>query len=107
MATDCSNKLYKIRPVFEVIVDRWQALYVLREHIATDEDMIKWRGRLFFCIYNKDKPTKYGIKAFILADSNSSYCWNMDVFHHQRKSMRLSINKTVLLHWIMAFIVHE
>ena len=43
-------------------------LNVLGEHIDIDEGMLKWRGRLSFRVYNKEKPTKYGIKGFILAD---------------------------------------
>ena len=63
----------------------------MREHNAIDEGMLKWRGRLFFCIYNKDKPTKYGIKAYILADSASGYCWNMDIYHGKRKSIKETV----------------
>ena len=58
------------------------------EHIAIDKGMLKWRGRLSFRIYNKDKPTKYGIKVYILADSASGYCWNMDIYHGKRKSIK-------------------
>ena len=50
--------------------------------------MLKWRGQLSFRVYNKDKPTKYGIKAYILADSNSGYCWNMDIYYGQGKRLR-------------------
>ena len=50
--------------------------------------MLKWRGRLSFRVYNKDKPTKYGIKAYILTDSNSGYCWNMDIYYGQGKRLR-------------------
>ena len=50
--------------------------------------MLKWRGSLSFKIYNKDKPTKYGIKAYIVADLNFSYCWNMDMYCRQRKPSR-------------------
>ena len=63
-------------------------LYNPGEQILIDEGMLKWRGRLSFRVYNKDKPTKYSIKAYILADSNSGYCWNMDIYHGQGKSLR-------------------
>ena len=91
MPSDCSDKLYKIRPVFDLLVEKWRTLYALGEHIALDEGMLKRRGRLSFRVYNKDKPTKYRIKAFILADSNSGYCWNMDIFHHQKKSIKETV----------------
>ena len=54
-------------------------MYNLNEHIAIDEGMLKWRGRLSFRVYNKNKPIKYGIKSYILCDSGNSYCWSLDV----------------------------
>ena len=60
-------------------------MYSLGEHIAIDEGMLKWKGRLSFRVYNKEKPTKYGIKACILADSTSGYCWNMDILYNASK----------------------
>ena len=63
----------------------------MREHIAIDKGMLKWRGRLSFRIYDKDKPTKYGIKAYILADSTSGYCWNMDIYHCERKPIKETV----------------
>ena len=74
MRSNCDDKIYKIRPVFDFLVNKWRELYGLGEHIAIDEGMLKWRGRLFFSVYNKDKPTKYGIKSYILADSTLGYC---------------------------------
>jgi len=67
------DRLHKIRPVHDLLTERWRSLY----HLA--EGMVKWRGRLSFRVYNKDKPIKYGIKSCILADSQSKYCWNIDV----------------------------
>ena len=86
--SDSADKLYKLRPIHDAIVENWRALYNPDEQISIDEGMLKWRGRLSFKVYNKDKPTKYGIKAYILADSNSGYCWNMDIYYGQGKRLR-------------------
>ena len=91
LPSDCTDKLYKIRPIFETLVEKWRELYAVGEHIAIDEGMLKWRGRLSFRVYNKDKPTKYGIKAYILADSASGYCWNMDIYHCERKPIKETV----------------
>ena len=74
MPSECTDQLYKIQPIFETLVEKWQEMYAVGKHNAIDKCMLKWRGRLSFCVYNKDKPTKYGIKAYILADSASGYC---------------------------------
>jgi len=81
------DKLYKIRPVYDLLSERWRSMYDLGEFISIDEGMVKWRGRLSFRVYNKDKPIKYGIKSYILADSRSKYCWNIDMYHGVSKTL--------------------
>ena len=85
---DSTDKLYKLRPIHDKIVANWHQLFNPSEQISIDEGMLKWRGHLSFKVYNKDKPTKYGIKAYILADLNSGYCWNMDMYCGHRKRLR-------------------
>ena len=85
--SNCDDKLYKVRPVYEHIVSKWHKLYRLGEHIAIDEAMLKWRGRLGIKVYMRNKPVKYGIKSYILADSLTHYCWNMDIYHRVRKTV--------------------
>ena len=66
-------------------------LYDLREHIFINEGILEWRGRLNFRVYNKDKPIKYGIKFYIWADSSSHDCWNMDMYHHEKKTLKETV----------------
>ena len=40
-----------------------------------DEAMIPYKGRLRFKQYMKDKPTKWGIKAFVLSDARNGYVY--------------------------------
>ena len=81
------DKLYKIRPVYDLLSERWRSMYDLGEFLTIDEGMLMWRGGLSFKVYNKNKPIKYGIKSHILADSQSKYCWNIDVHHDASKSL--------------------
>ena len=37
MPSDCTEKLYKIRPIFETLVEKWKEVYAAREHIAIDK----------------------------------------------------------------------
>ena len=80
LANHDEDRLFKIRPVYDLLTERWQSLYHLSKHVTIDIGMVKWRGKLSFRVY-KDKPTTYGIKIYILADSQSKYCWNIDVYH--------------------------
>ena len=88
---NAEDKLYKIRPVYSLIVERWRSLYNLGEAISIDEGMMKWRGRLSFRVYQKDKPTKYGVKSYILADAKTKYCWNIDIYHGTSKTLKETV----------------
>ncbi|XP_061637356.1 piggyBac transposable element-derived protein 4-like [Phyllopteryx taeniolatus] len=74
---DDADKLYKIRPVFEYIVEKFKEMYQPGQNICIDEGMMLWRGRVSFRVYNPKKPVKYGIKSYILCDSATGYCFNM------------------------------
>ena len=98
------DALYKVglRPVLHYLVEKWKEMYSLGEYISIYEGMLKWRGRLHFRVYTKDKPTKYGIKSYILAVSKTGYCWNVDIYHKQKKNER---NYSVTSHWQMHVVV--
>ena len=55
------------------LLDNFMAAYNLGREIAIDESMIGFKGRLYFIHYIPKKPTKWGMKAFVLADSSSGY----------------------------------
>ena len=73
---DASDKMYKVRPVLDYIVEKFKEMYQPGQNICIDEGMMQWRGRLSFRVYNPQKP-KYGIKSYILCDSATGYCFNM------------------------------
>uniref|UniRef100_A0A8C5DHQ7 PiggyBac transposable element-derived protein domain-containing protein n=1 Tax=Gouania willdenowi TaxID=441366 RepID=A0A8C5DHQ7_GOUWI len=74
---DASNKMYKVRPVLDYVVQKFKELYQPRRNLCVDEGMMQWWGRLSFRVYNPQKPVKYGIKSYILCDSATGYCFNM------------------------------
>jgi hypothetical protein len=42
--------------------------------------MIPFKGRLGIKQYIKDKPNKWGIKAFLLCDSQTAYCFRFEIY---------------------------
>ena len=46
--------------------------------------MINFRGRLSFLQYLPKKPKKWGMKAWVLAESNNGYTWNWDLYTGKR-----------------------
>jgi hypothetical protein len=42
--------------------------------------MVPFKGRLGIKQYIKDKPNKWGIKAFLLCDSQTAYCFRFEIY---------------------------
>ena len=47
--------------------------------MSVDECMVPFHGRLAFKQYIREKPIKWGIKVFILAESKTGYNYNFEV----------------------------
>lgn len=63
----------KIHGVIEHIERQFQKYFVPDRNIAIDESTIGFKGKIIFKTYNPKKPTKWGMRLFVLADSNSGY----------------------------------
>ena len=75
-----NDKMFKIRGVLEMMLSRFKELYQPSENIAIDEGTLGFRGRLSFKIFNPLKPTRFGVKSFILACSGTGYCFSMQPY---------------------------
>ena len=60
------DKMYKIRPIVELLTSIFKSVYVPNEHISIDEELLLWKGRLSFKQYIPNK--RFGIKMFSLCD---------------------------------------
>ena len=59
--------------LLEFFKSRCKDLYQSRRNVAVDERMVKSRHRSGIRQFNKDKPTRWGIKLWVLADSSNGY----------------------------------
>lgn len=73
------DRLFKIRPILEKIVENIKSIYSPGQHLSIDEAMILWRGRLSFRQYIPNKRNKYGIKLYELTTDNG-YILNIIVY---------------------------
>ena len=74
------NKLRKVLSFINFLKGRFKALYQPRQHVAIDERMVKSRHRSGIRQYIRDKPTKWGIKYWVLADSSSAYVVDFNIY---------------------------
>jgi len=73
---DGHDPLYKIKPFTDAFLHNLKAAYIPGREISVDESMIGFKGRLGFLQYAPKKPTKWGLKAYVLADSLSGFNCN-------------------------------
>lgn len=78
------DKLAAIRFTLDRFVTNCEANYCLGEHMTIDEMLIPFRGRCSFIQYIPNKPAKYGLKAFVLCDSQTFYVSNLEVYCGQQ-----------------------
>ncbi|XP_037931805.1 piggyBac transposable element-derived protein 4-like [Teleopsis dalmanni] len=74
------HKLAPIRSFYEKWTKNLQVLYVPNENITVDEQLIPFRGRCPFKVYMPSKPGKYGMKAWIAADSATAFCLQFQIY---------------------------
>ena len=74
------DKAYKIQPLPDQLTESFQSVYVPNREIAVDESIVGYIGRLAWIQYMYKKPTKCDIKAWVLAESGSSYVWNFKLY---------------------------
>ena len=74
------DKLYKVRHYINILLENFKNNYIPFENLSIDESIIGYKGRLSFIQYMPKKPHKWGIKAWVLADSSNGYTWGWKLY---------------------------
>lgn len=82
------GRLFKVRAVLYYVGNKHENNFKPTKNIAVAEGMIGFRGRLSFSQYMPAKPTKYGIKVWMAADSSNGYVLNFDVYSGKETNRR-------------------
>ena len=75
MRDENSDRLWKMRKLFEILNEKFSKFYSPSGHLAVDEVIVKFKGRVIFrqCIPKKHK--RFGIKIY-----NTGYTYDMTVY---------------------------
>ena len=96
-----TDKLWKIKWFVDFLNEKFKELYVPYDNATVDESMIKFKGRLGFRQYLPAKPTKWGVKVWTLAESDTGYLHCFQVYTG-REEGRQEKGLPTELSWICA-----
>ena len=83
------DKVFKVRKLLDLLCLLFESDFNMHQSCTIDEAMIPFKGRLKFKQYMKDKPTKWGIKFFVLADSQTGYVERIQVYTARERFRQL------------------
>ena len=72
------DQLWKLRTVFDTLNEAYAKFYNPLEHLAVDEVIVKFKGRVIFRQYIPKKRKHFSIKIYKLCDE-SGYIYDMRV----------------------------
>ena len=78
---DGTTRRSKIQPFLDMIYPLLKKNIIPSREIAIDEAMIAFQGRVSFRQYIRGKPNPWGIKAYVLSDSNTGYMYSTLIYY--------------------------
>lgn len=75
----------------------FRLLYQPSRALSVDECMVPFKGRIYFKQYIKNKPHKWGIKLWALAESCTGYIQAVDVYSGRSDRGVASLSETVVI----------
>ncbi|XDV36733.1 hypothetical protein PO909_006462 [Leuciscus waleckii] len=74
------DRLFRVKPLMETIRHACKSIYHPRRNLAVDERMVACKAHTGMTQYMKAKPTRWGFKLFVLADSSNGYTLDFSVY---------------------------
>ncbi|XP_069184253.1 piggyBac transposable element-derived protein 4-like [Procambarus clarkii] len=74
------NRMIKLSTIITYLTNKFGSYYVPNQALSLDEGTMSWRGRLSFKVYNPNKPDKYGVKLYMLAEVGTGYIIDFEVY---------------------------
>lgn len=74
------DKLCKVRFIHDYIKNKCIKLFQPYRFVSIDERMVRNKGRFTFRQFIKDKPTRWGMKLWVVADATNGYTYDFEVY---------------------------
>lgn len=79
MATSSTDKMFKIRPLCDILQNKFCQFGMLHENLSIDESMVKYFGHHSAKQFIMGKPVRYGYRNWALT-SFDGYCYTFDIY---------------------------
>ncbi|KAL2714427.1 piggyBac transposable element-derived protein 4-like [Vespula squamosa] len=66
-------RIQKVSSFMDYIDSKFQEFFTLDREISIDEFVVKFKDKSSFITYNPKKPTKWGIRIYVLSDARTEY----------------------------------
>ena len=73
LGMDYDKPLCKLEAFLKILRTQFRTVYIPEQHIAIDEYLALWKGRLKFKLYVPSKRERYGIKIYMLCENHKGY----------------------------------
>ena len=74
------NKLAKLGNLAQLLNNTFHQRYTPSRNLSVDEQMIGTKCRISFIQYMPKKPTKFGIKVWVLCEAETGYCQQFQIY---------------------------
>lgn len=102
LSKENKDKIYKIRPLLEILNNQFRLLYYGTRQLSVDESIVKFKGRSVLKQYNPMKPVKRGYKLWCLSDQYG-FIKKLDIYQGKNEAIEAkykeyTLGERVVLH---------
>ena len=98
-----ADKFAPIRQVFQNFTNECQKKYTCKFLLTVDKQLMPLTLRCSFVTFMPSKPDKYGVKFWVLADVETKYVSNIDVYLGAQKKKNSALVLLLLNAWLSIF----
>ncbi|XP_017792479.1 PREDICTED: piggyBac transposable element-derived protein 4-like, partial [Habropoda laboriosa] len=97
------TRIQKVSNYLEHIDGKFRQYFIPYKAVAVDESIVKFKGRIAFITYNPNKPKRWGMRIYALADSKTGYLFTILPYYGSITSDNISrpdlpVNTRIPLH---------